>query len=419
MPAPRKQPVRTRPPEEGAPPALLPALQEVIALLPPGEDQRRLAAVFGAAVVAIEALGELDFSDYEREEIGSADLSVWEALAPVIRDTIVDVNALLNVVKQEIPELAPDAPAAPAEADVALDDFFGEPAKVAPSPGPGVADPQRKVREAEEIILAIASSLAREVTAFGEGIRKPVVMADRWNLLSHLGEFRGKFRAGIGEMVFLGASAFAPVRKDHVVPFYQEETREAVTLRRTLTVLSGVVRAENAKLQLEEPPEARLRALRLLRDLETFRTSSAYPLLRPGDKRSFIKSRAELLALANDPGSKPKAMKLSVEGLDKFLDSLSVINRRETLIVHDREALAAAALCLERSEAAVVAGDLPRARLHCTGAAGAGQRLYGRDRELDTVLRGLRKIDIATLGLPQLRKLGELIRFRIAAVPAP
>src|SRR5689334_5051499 len=231
---------------------LLPALRAVLKLIPKG-DYEHFEAFFLAADTAIDALGELDFSEYEREEIGSADLSVWEALAPVIRDTIVDVNKLLTVVKQEIPE---EPVTEEAGSDDAFDDAFGGGGEAAPKEkkkAAGPADPRKKVKDAQQIIHAIAGALAKEVTAFGEGIRKPVVMADRWNLLAHLGEFRGKFRAGIGEMVFLGASAFSPVRKDQVVPRYREETEDAAALRRTLAVLASVVRAENEKLQAEDP----------------------------------------------------------------------------------------------------------------------------------------------------------------------
>ena len=410
----RKQPnAAPRPPDAGAP-ELSPALRQALAAIPTGEDRGRFVAFFEAAAVAIDALGELDFARYEKEEIGTADLSVWEALAPVIRDTIVDVNALLTVVKERLP-----GPAAVAggDADAAFDEMFGEaPAAAAPAPRPAAA-PRGKVDEAAGVIHAIAGSLAREVTAFGEGIRKPVVMADRWNLLAHLSEFRGKFRAGIGEMVFQGAQAFAPVRKEEVVPGYHDEIDEAVQLRRTLAVLAGLVRAENEKLQGEGPAEARLRALRLLRDVDTFRRSQAWGLLRPGDKRSFIQARGELATLANDVAAKPKALKLAVEGLDKFLDSLSVINRRETLTVHDREALAAAALGLERAELALP--DASRAAAELAGGLGAAQRLYGRDRALDGLLRSLRRLDVAALSAPQLRAVLDAVRARIAQVPPP
>ncbi len=396
--------------------ALLPALAAVLAAIPDGAERRRFELFFAASTEAIDALSDLDFSRYEKEEIGTADLSVWEALAPVVRDTLVDVNKLLSVSRAQFPELAE---AAPDDSDAAFDEMFGEPsaAPVVRKPAKRAA-PVSPARAAVDAIQAIASSLAREVTAFGEGIRKPVVMADRWNLLAHLSEFRGKFRAGIGEMVFQAAGAFSDVKKEQVVPGYREDIDEAVRLRRLLAVLSSVVRAENTRLQEEGPAEARLRSLRLVRDVETFRRSEGWTSLRAADKRSFIEARAELAKLANDPSSKPRALKLAVEGLDKFLDSLSIINRRETLSVHDREALAASALHLEKSEGAL--GVEPaRARFELAAALAAAQRLYGRDRDLDGLLRSARRIDAMTLAPDSIPQVIEALRVKLAAMPSP
>lgn len=397
--------------------ALLPALAAVLPSIPAGDERARFAAFFAAAGEAIDALSELDFSRYEKEEIGTADLSVWEALAPVVRDTLVDVNKLLSVTREQFPDTAV---VASDDSDAAFDEMFAEPsaAPAAPKAPAKVSAPLSPVNAAVDSIQAIASSLAREVTAFGEGIRKPVVMADRWNLLSHLSEFRGKFRAGIGEMVFQAASAFAATKKEHVVPGYREDIEEAVRLRRLLAVLASVVRAENAKLQEEGPAEARLRALRLVRDVETFRRSEGWVSLRAADKRSFIEARAELGRLADDPQSKPKALKLAVEGLDKFLDSLSIINRRETLGVHDREALAGSSLHLEKAEEALTY-EPARARFELAAALAAAQRLYGRDRELDGLLRAARKLDAMTLAPSAIPQVAAALRGKLAAMPSP
>lgn len=396
---------------------LLPALAAVLPAIPAGDARERFGAFFGAASEAIDALSELDFSRYEKEEIGTADLSVWEALAPVVRDTLVDVNKLLSVTRAQFPE---EATVAADDSDAAFDEMFAEPTeqKAAPKPTPRPAAPVSPVASAVGSIQAIAGSLAREVTAFGEGIRKPVVMADRWNLLSHLSEFRGKFRAGIGEMVFQAASAFEQTKKEHVVPGYREDIEEAVRLRRLLAVLASVVRAENVKLQEEGPAEARLRALRLVRDVETFRRSEGWVSLRAADKRSFIEARAELSRLANDPQSKPKALKLAVEGLDKFLDSLSIINRRETLGVHDREALAGTSLHLEKAEEALT-HEPGRARFELAAALAAAQRLYGRDRDLDGLLRAARKLDAMTLAPGSIPQVIDALRGKLAAMPSP
>jgi hypothetical protein len=365
-----------------------------LAAVPPGPERERLATLFRAAADAIRALGELDLIGFEREEAGTADLSVWEALAPLVRDTFVAVQAFLEAVGP------PDADASPA----------GE----AAGDSAGPASPDRA--SAAAVIRNIAAALSRELTAFGEGLRRPAVAADRWNLLAHLGEFRGKFRLGIGEMVFLAARCHAPVRKAEVVPFYRQEIDDAVLLRRAFVLVGLSVHADHERTRAAAPVERIAAARRIVEQLEVFLGSKPWRLVRADDKRALLEARRALAALLAERAPDDRRLAATIEGLDKFLASLLVINHRETLIDHDREALSAAARRLER---ALDGRDASRARGELAVALSTAARLLGRDGGLDALLASLRRVDPAALDAPASRRLAVALAERIAAVPRP
>ncbi|MGZ3457161.1 MAG: hypothetical protein ACXU86_01525, partial [Archangium sp.] len=82
--------------------ALTPKLEELLQSLSDRSFAERLRKVYGAAGQAIARLSDLDLLKYETAHVdGSPDLSLWEEMAPVIRDTVVDVNALLNVIREQ------------------------------------------------------------------------------------------------------------------------------------------------------------------------------------------------------------------------------------------------------------------------------------------------------------------------------
>ncbi len=384
-------PSRQLPPE---PPALPPALAHALAAVPPGPERDRLDRLFSAASRAIRALGELNLARWEDPQADTADLSAWEALAPVVHDTLLAVQGFLDAV-------GPLASVA---------DHRFAPAGPAAATGGVIRD--------------LAEKLASERTSFGEGLRKPEVAADRWNLLAHLGEFRGKFRLAIGEMVFLAAELVAPVRKADVVPFYREELDAAVLLRRAFVLVGRSVHADRERF-LAATPGGRIEvARRILGQLDTFLASKPGALLRAQDKRPLLESRKTLAALlagtTGGSGSADARLAEALESLDRSLGaSLVRINHRETLAVHDREALEAVARRLDRTQAALRLRRLDPARAELAAALSTAQRLLGRDDGLDVFLLALRRVDPSTLDADPALRLAAALRNRIERVPAP
>jgi len=76
--------------------------------------------------------------------------------------------------------------------------------------------------------------------------------------------------------------------------------------------------------------------------VHAFSRTRALPQLRTSDKRIFLETRATLYRLAKVQPPPTLEIRQAVENLARFLDSLSVVSRRESLRLHDRAQLARA-----------------------------------------------------------------------------
>jgi hypothetical protein len=81
-------------------------------------------------------------------------------------------------------------------------------------------------------------------------------------------------------------------------------------------------------------------------------------------------------------------IKNAVENLARFLDSMSVVSRRENLRLHDRAQLAKAGRHLEAAQFNMGTPEVSRKEL--ADAVRAASALYGRDIQLDAYLRAQR-----------------------------
>jgi hypothetical protein len=110
--------------------------------------------------------------------------------------------------------------------------------------------------------------------------------------------------------------------------------------------------------------------------------------LRTSDKRIFLETRATLYRLLKTSPPHVREIKQSVENLARFLDSMSVVSRREALRLHDRAQLAKVGRHMELAQSNLLQPEAARNEL----GAGlqAAMRLYGRDVQLDAYLRGQR-----------------------------
>jgi hypothetical protein len=347
----------------------------------------RLRRVYQVAAHAVAHLSDLDLVRYETEvEESGADLSLWEEMAPVIRDMLMDVNALLTSMRNEFPPGEP-LPAANARATAAV----------------------RAVREAME-------QLAAGVTQLGEAMRNPQVVADRWNLLAEVQSLRTRFRDRAGEMVYESISAFTDVERRDVVPGYVQELRAALALRSTLADLLRVANARLEKVREAEPEDVQWNAQQLQTELDTFGRTAAYQALRAQDKRRLVERRSAVGRLATEASPSRAELLMLAQELRDFVASLGDVSQRAILQEHDRGLMALCGVRLERA-AELLDAQPAQAAQALQEATTAGQALYGRSPALDLFLRRARKTQLTSLQGPELRTTVDTLRQLLADLP--
>jgi hypothetical protein len=366
---------------ENAPAALAPRLEQLLQSLPDLAFSGRLRKVYTAAAQAISRLSDMDLVKYETDSTESgADLSLWEEMAPVIRDTVMDVNVLLNVIREQFP---------------------------AQQQG------EEKAQEASAVLQEAMAQMAQQITQLGEAMRNPSVVSDRWMLLAEVQRFRSTFREHIGNLVYASISVFAGVSRKEVVPGYEAEVKAAMTVRAIVADLGRIIAARLAKVRDAGPGDIPAHAQQAQNELDAFGRTAAYRGLRAQDKRRIIELRGRVGPLAAMEAPPKEELLTAVEELEALVRSLSAVNQRQVLITNDREVWAACGVRLERAMSMEDADPATAARLLAEAAA-IGQSLYGREANMDAFLRKARKAQLGTLTGPELRATLEQLQGLLA-----
>jgi hypothetical protein len=381
--------------DETAPPVLSPRLEEILQSLSDRAFAERLRRVYSAAGQAIARLSDLDLLKYETAHVDdSPDLSLWEEMAPVIRDTVMDVNALLNVIREQ---------------------FSAQPVAGRPGAPLTATVETRRAKDASELLQGWMQQLAQGITQLGEAMRNPAVVSDRWTLLAELQRLRARFREQIGNLVFESASAFGPVTRQQVVPGHEAEVKAAVMVRALVADLARIVTSRVAKVREAEPEDVQWNAQQLQTELDAFGRTAAYRHLRAQDKRRVIEVRGKVGQLSIQENPRKPELLAAAEELDFFVRTLSNVNQRQVFITHDREVWAGCGVKLERAAGLLGSEPAAAARLLAEATASA-QSLYGRDARLDTFLRKARKTQLAQLTGPELRSTLESLQSLLAGL---
>ncbi len=355
---------------------LSPRLGALLALEPDAPFAERLRRVLSAGARAVSKLGEMDLLSYEETlpEETSADLSMWEEVAPVVAETLANVNALLVEIDNDFPD-----------GEIAIED---------------------RQDAVLSVIRAFCREVAMEVTQFGQRIRDPSVVGDQWNLITELQSFRFRFRNRIGNLVFDVASHLGPCRRSEVEPGYQEALASALTVRATTTDLRRLMHARMVGVGEAGPEDVEWHIQQVERDLNAFGRTPAWRALRAQDKRAINEVRRQLKSLLATQPTKVDLL-TTLEPFVDFCDGFARISRREMLVEHDREIEAAMGVLLERG----LTASRPVDRLQALNEAlRAGQALYGRSPDFDAFLRRLRKAPASTeTAQAELDQLGQLL----------
>jgi hypothetical protein len=368
--------------------------------MPDPTSAARLREVCLGAAYTLDRLTDMDLLRYESPvTAGSADLATWEEMAPVVASTLLEVNAFVGVVRQQL-ERAQDS----GQGDLAaLVD-----ATVAELGG----DARQRL---DEVFRASIARLSEQVQALGAKVREPSIVSDRWNLLAEVQAARNRFREEIGTVVFEGVSLFSDVEREEVVPGHAQEVQGAVTVRASVADLRRVLEARGDKVRVAEPEDVQWHAQQLEKEMDAFGRTAAYRALRAQDKRRIIEYRHQLRTLARErlPG-KAEVIALCLQFLS-FVQGLAVVNQRALLVQHDREIWARSGVKLEQA-GSLVEKDPGAAALALAEAADLAVGLYGRNEALDEFLRQSRKRSLALLASADLRGAAEDFRTLLAAL---
>ncbi|WP_224363845.1 hypothetical protein [Hyalangium versicolor] len=384
-----------------SPEALPERLQALLESLTDRHLAERLERVYEAAAVAIDQLSHLNIVKYEpttAEQADGADLSLWETMAPALRDTLVDVNHLIAVIRKEFP-----APERSAGADSGW------------RPLPASAD-ERLSQEAEVVFQKNAEQLARRVAELGERVRRPEVVTDRWELMTELQSSRMDFRSRIGDMVYLTAAAFEDVSREEVVPGYGVQMAAAAALRGALVDLRRSLQGKLERVARTAPEGMAGLTRQVAESLGSFATMPASLTLRTRDKRLLVELREQLQKVA---GAGPVAAEELPRRVQPFLAELErIIEQLTTQVLtgHDRAAWSACNAQLEQISMHLHLSSRGAERVLQAALDGAGA-IYGRSATFDAFVRKSRRAAAEGLEEQAVRETLDQFREQLAALP--
>jgi hypothetical protein len=340
---------------------LPPALSELLARIRDEAVRDRFRAIFDLAARAIRSLHGFEMIRYESQSAeGSEGLELLGEVAPVLTETLTDVNGLAQLVEESFPT-----------------DWR------APAAEPGESE---RIARAIQRLRERTLNLRAEVLLLGSRLRSPEAVADRWNLLGNLQSARGRLRSGIGEMVADFASVFGEAARVSVVPEYELDLERALLLRQTVAKLTVGLRVHNARLKTVSAAELPGLAGKVEGLLDLLGKTPTWYELRAADKREFLRFHEELTR-ARTHGHPPSEVLPAVAAFVSYLEQLgTVVNQRTLLQDHDRARLAELTVLLEKAEGQSGAEAEVTVRL----ALEACDSLVGRDLALDRYLDQLK-----------------------------
>ena len=349
----------------------------------------RVTLLLMAAAEAILKLAEVDLVRYEAEQ-GGHTLALWEEMAPVTSITVQHVNELIAGATAQFPPPPEDESAGD------LDAAFG------PDTGQAAEEPAPRstAEQIASLVAAVCSGMRRDVARLGDRLRNPTVMRDPWMLIQDLLEFRGRVRVALGELIYQVCSFIAEVERDTIIPGYVQELEYSLLVRSATTNLAFLFRGHAKRIAGAADEKVPAALQDALKDVHAFSRTRALPHLRTSDKRIFLETRANLYTLSQTSPAPAQEIRQAVENMARFLDSMSVVSRRENLRSHDRAQLARAGRHLEAAQ--VNLGSAEVARREVADAVRAASALYGRDAQLDAYLRAQRHFPADWLSEPEL-----------------
>jgi hypothetical protein len=389
--------------------------------------QQQAGELVDRSLRALEDLRQLDENLYERFLETRKHPESPDAAANRIRKLWDETFRGLLSVLDHCKQVTSEDPSSAVESDTIIDDFgdFGE---SAPAPAKdqldlgsadfgelleGLTDAARDDTErwkpVVEKIGSIEYGLRSQYEDAVERREVSLKSGEMNQVLGLLDEATSTASEGVHALVAAVYEEFLPdVSPTSVVPGYLTSLGRALLVRRGLADLAVKLAPHNEILQAQSPDEHphALTAVRTV--MRQFVGSIVCRAMRAADRWQMVEFERDL---ANQPLS---AARLTSEGLVKYVDSLSSVNQREVLLLHDqrtivemRDALASARQLVDLSPRA--------ARDEMERAYQAAQRLRGRHPNTDALIIQLERYASAATGTPDSAKFLERLEAVLAA----
>jgi hypothetical protein len=190
---------------------------------------------------------------------------------------------------------------------------------------------------------------------------------------------------GVFAVLSMVCQTFLPeAEPNSLAPGHLTVLDQALVVRQALSELARAVAGPHARLQIDDQVAQPVALVELRAALSAFVASAAFPIMRPADRWQLNQFDRKLKAQA------PGAAKFTSEGLAKYLESLSSINQREVLILHDQRASASLREALASAQQLTLIS--PRFAVESLQRAlEAAFSLYGSSPEIDDVIALMRE----------------------------
>ncbi len=260
-----------------------------------------------------------------------------------------------------------------------------------------------------EKVSSIEYGLRTQSTEAGERREVALAAGEMNQVLGLLDDTTSAASEGVHALVAAVYEAFLPdVNPTSVVPGYLTTLGRALLVRRGLADLSIKLGAHNDTLQGPHTDEHQ-HALTAVRNvMRQFVGSVVCRAMRAADRWQMVEFERDL------SGQPLSVARLTTEGLVKYIESLSSINQREVLVLHDqrtiqemRDALASARQLVDLSP--------KTAREEMERAYQATLRLRGRHPVTDTLIIQLERYSSTTSGQQNSAKFLERLEAVLAA----
>jgi hypothetical protein len=241
-------------------------------------------------------------------------------------------------------------------------------------------DDQERWKPVLEKVSSIEYGLRSQLTDASERREVALAAGEMNQVLALLDDTTSTASEAVHALVAAVYEEFLPdVNPTSVVPGYLTTLGRALLVRRGLADLADKLAPHNDILQSDDSDEHQHALTAVRSTMRQFVGSVVCRAMRAADRWQMVEFEREL------SGQALPAARLTSEGLVKYIESLSSINQREVLVLHDqrtiqqmRDALASARQLVDLSP--------PAAREEMERAYQAAQRLRGRHPASDQLI---------------------------------